>query len=161
FFEGNVFRNVGFVSEAIVRQATSDALEVSWYPNRFDRFHEVIITVPRDAFTTCVEIYDYDDKPHHRGESNSSRWVALRERIDRIANETPGIAFVSFADSLLVKANWFVGKYDSELSYSYDPEALVRLFPTISAAYREVLGLAIYAIITQGANEYPDPKLIH
>src|SRR5437870_4759015 len=64
FFEGKEFRIVGYVSEAIVRRVTSDAFEASWYPNRFDRFHEVLITVPRDAFIACVEVYDYDDKPH-------------------------------------------------------------------------------------------------
>jgi hypothetical protein len=50
FFDGMDLRNVGYVSEAIVRRATADALEVSWFPNRFDRFHEVIVTVPRDAY---------------------------------------------------------------------------------------------------------------
>ena len=54
FVEGGEFQNVGYVSEAIARRATPEALEVSWYPNRIDRFHEVVVTVPRDAFITCV-----------------------------------------------------------------------------------------------------------
>ena len=116
--------------------------------------------MPRDAFITCAEVPEYDEKPHvfvrgewltglhlrpysafamidaigvkqmlNRGELSSAKLVALRERIDRIAGDNPGAAFVSFADSLLVKTNWSVGKYDSEITYSYEPEALVHLFP--------------------------------
>ena len=55
---------------------------------------------------------------HHRTLSGS-KLVTLRDRIDEIADATFGVAFVSFADSLLLKANWFVGQYDSDVSYMH------------------------------------------
>ena len=191
-FQGNEFRNVGYISYAAVRSATPEALEISWYPNVFDRFHEVTVVLPRDAFVCCIDVYDYDEKPHifvkgewlssihlrpysafalvdaigvkralTSGHLSGAGLIALRDQIDQIAEATPGVAFVSFADSLLLKANWFVGQYDSEVSYSYEPEKLIRLLPQVAAAYRDTLGMSVYATITQGANEYADPALIH
>jgi hypothetical protein len=191
-FDGKEFRNVGYISYAAVRSATADALEISWYPNIFDRFHEVAVVLPRDAFVTCIDVYDYDEKPHifvksewlktlhlrpysafalidaigvkhalTTGQLSGRKLVTLRDRIDEIADATPGVAFVSFADSLLLKANWFVGQYDSDVSYSYEPETLIRLFPQVATVYREVLGMSVYATITQGVNEYADTSLIH
>jgi hypothetical protein len=191
-FEGKDWRNVGYVTRAIVRHVTHDAMEVSWYPNLYDRFHEVRVMVPRDAFVACVDVCDYDEKTHvfvrsewlntlylrpysafalvdaigvkallQKGALPREKLVTLRERIDAISERSPGLAFVSFADSLLVKINWFVGKFDSEVAYSYEPETLVRLLPEVAAAYRELLGLETYGVITQGANEYADTALIH
>lgn len=191
-FAGKGDRNVGYISHAAVRAAAPDALQVSWYPNVVDRFHEVSVLLPREAFVACVDIYDYDEKPYifvksgwltglHlrpysafalidaigvkaallRGQLTGVKLVQLRDRIDQIADANPGVAFISFADSLLLKSNWFVGKYDSEVTYSYEPETLVRLIPQIEAAYQEVLGMTIYAIVTQGVNEYEDKALIH
>ena len=191
-FAGKEDRNVGYISYAAVHNATSEALEISWYPNVFDRFHEVAVVLPRSAFVACVDIYDYDEKPHifvksdwltglhlrpysafalvdaigvkdalARGLLTGSKLVQLRDRIDIIAEANPGVAFVSFADSLLLKSNWFVGQYNSEISYSYEPEAIVHLFPQIAAAYQEVLGMSVYATITQGVNEYEDKALMH
>ena len=191
-FSGKKFRNVGYISYAAVRQATPDALEVSWYPNIFDRFHEVSIVLPRSAFVTCVDVHDYDSKPHifvksdwlsglhlrpysafalvdaigvkkalMAGQLVGKKLLKLRDRIDEIAESNPGVAFVSFADSLLLKANWFVGKYDSDVSYSYEPEQIVRLIPRVAEAYRDVLSMEVYAVLAQGVNEYADPALLH
>jgi hypothetical protein len=192
FFDGGEFRNVGYISYAAVRSATLDALEISFYPNIMDRFHEVSVVLPRDAFVSCIDVYDYDEKPHifvksewleslHKrpysafalidaigvkksittGQLTGGKLVSLRNRIDEIAEANPGVAFVSFADSLLLKANWFVGSYDSDINYSYEPEALIRLMPQIAEAYATELNMSIYATITQGANEYGDTALIH
>lgn len=191
-FEGKEFRNIGYISYAAVRSATPEALEISWYPNIFDRFHEVSVVLPREAFVACIDVHDYDEKPHifvkagwlsvlhlrpysafalidaigvkqalTTGQLSGSKLVALRDRIDGIAEATPGVAFVSFADSLLLKANWFVGQFDSDVSYSYEPEKLIHLFPQVASAYQDILGMSIYATITQGVNEYADPSLIH
>lgn len=192
FFEGGKYQNIGYISYAAVRSATANALEISWYPNIFDRFHEVTVVLPRDAFVACIDVYDYDEKPHifvksewltvlhlrpysafalidaigvkqalAQGYLSGSKLIALRDRIDQIADATPGIAFVSFADSLLLKANWFVGQYDSEVSYSYEPEILIHLFPQVLSAYREILDMSVYATIAQGVNEYADHSLLH
>lgn len=191
-FSGKKFPNVGYISYAAVRTATTDALEVSWYPNIFDRFHEVSVVLPRSAFVTCIDVYDSDEKPHifvksdwltglhlrpysafalidaigvkralATGMLTGDKLLSLRDRIDVIADATPGVVFVSFADSLLLKANWFVGQFDSDISYSYEPEQLIQLIPQIAAAYQEVLSMDIYAVLAQGVNEYADPALLH
>lgn len=191
-FDGKDFRNVGYISYAAVRGSTKDALEISWYPNIFDRFHEVKLVLPRSAFVACIDVYDYDEKPHifvkgdwltalhlrpysafalvdaigvknaiATGTLSGRKLITLRERIDEIADTTRGVAFVSFADSLLLKANWFVGQFDSAVSYSYEPEELIRLLPQVATAYRDVLGMSIYAVLTQGVNEYEDLSLVH
>lgn len=192
FFDGKEFKNVGYISYAAVRKAGPEALELSWYPNVFDRFHEVSVLLPKSAFVACVDVHDYDEKPHifvksewltglhlrpysafalidaigvknalMAGRLTGDRLVQLRSRIDEIADTTPDVAFVSFADSLLLKANWFVGQYDSEVNYSYDPERIIKLLPPIAAAYHDVLGMKVYAVLAQGVNEYGDTALIH
>lgn len=87
--------------------------------------------------------------------------IELRDRIDDIAAANPAVAFISFADSLLLKSNYSVGQYDSTVKYTYEPEKILRLLPDIRAAYSSVLGLDIYAVVTQGSNEYYDDELLH
>ncbi len=86
---------------------------------------------------------------------------ALRARIDEIAARNPAVAFISFADSLLLMSIWFVGKWDSEIKYTYEPEAIIRLLPEINAIYDDIFGLKTYAIVAQGINEYCDDGLMH
>ena len=57
--------------------------------------------------------------------------VALRDKIDEISARYPDVAFVSFADSLLLKSNWVVGHRGSEITYTYEPETIVRLLPDV------------------------------
>lgn len=183
---------VGFYSPAAARAISPDSAELTWYPNIFDRFHQMRITLPRSAFVTCIGSWQYDYKPlifvtgdwltnlHLRSHSvfalidainvkkalasgslTRSKLLELRDRIDEIAASNPSVAFMSFADSLLLKSNYSVGQYDSHIKYSYEPEKILRLLPDIRAAYQNVLGLDIYAVITQGSNEYYDDALLH
>jgi len=87
--------------------------------------------------------------------------IELRDRIDAIAASNPGVAFMSFADSLLLKSNYSIGQYDSHIKYTYEPEKILHLLPSIRSAYQSVLGLDIYAVVTQGSNEYYDDALLH
>lgn len=191
-FNGAEYDNVGYISYAAIRHVDEFALELSWYPNIYDRFHEVTVRLPRDQFITCVDCWEFDEKPHvfvqsgwlsnlhlrpysafalidaidvkkaiARHELSKEKLIELRNRIDLIAATNPGVSFVSFADSLLLKSNWSVGTFDSNVKYTYEPEALVKLFPKISEIYEEVLGLRIYAVFTQGLNEYYDQSLLH
>jgi hypothetical protein len=89
------------------------------------------------------------------------RLLQLRDRIDRIAADHPGVAFVSFADSLLLKSDWTIGDYERGVLYTYAPERLLRILPLIREAFRAELGLEIYAAITQGANEYDEASPLH
>lgn len=61
----------------------------------------------------------------------------------------------------MLKSNYTVGQYDSDVEYTYEPEKILRLLPDIRAAYQSVLGLEIYAVITQGSNEYYGDSLLH
>ena len=191
-FNGGKYENIGYISYAAIRHVDEFGLALSWYPNIHDRFHEVRVRLPRDQFITCVDCWQYDEKPHvfvrrgwltnlhlrpfsafalvdaigvkkaiTRHELSREKLVELRDRIDRAAATNPGVCFVTFADSLLLKSNWSVGTFDSDVEYTYEPEVLVKLFPQLSTIYDEVLGLKIYAIVTQGVNEYYDESLIH
>ncbi|OAN56775.1 hypothetical protein A6A05_19590 [Magnetospirillum moscoviense] len=51
---GGDWDNPGFISYATARQVTSEGLELSWYPNIRDRFHEMRVHLPRSCFVTCV-----------------------------------------------------------------------------------------------------------
>jgi hypothetical protein len=191
-FKSGEWSNVGYISYAAVRSIGTDSLEISWYPNIFDRFHEVVVRLPRQAFITCVDTPNWDDKPRifvngawlsglysrpfsafalidaigvknalAKGRLEGPSLVSLRDRIDLIAAANPEVAFVSFADSLLLKANWTVGQYNDDIVYSYNPEAIIRILPTIATAYREELSLETYATVAQGYNLYEDSNLLH
>jgi hypothetical protein len=95
------------------------------------------------------------------GTLSREKLVLLREAIDRLATSYSEVCFVSFADSLLIKSNWTVGHFRSDVSYTYNPEVFVRIIKELQSVYREVLGLDVYAILTQGANEYYEDTLVH
>ena len=46
-FNGADYSPAGYISYAAIRRIDTYALEVSWYPNIYDRFHEVTVTLPR------------------------------------------------------------------------------------------------------------------
>lgn len=189
---GETAYSVGYSSVAAARAIGTDSIELSWYPNTHDRFHEVRITLPRSAFIMCVGIWQYDYDPiifvrgswltnlHLRSHSvfalidainvkkalaNGSltrpKLIQLRTQIDEISALNPSVAFVSFADSLLLKSNYSVGQYDSHIKYTYEPEKILRLLPSVRSAYQSVLGLDIYVVVTQGSNEYYEDDLLH
>jgi hypothetical protein len=183
---------VGYYSAASARAVDPDSIELSWYPNTYDRFHQMRIRLPRSAFVTCVGSWQYDYNPvifvrgdwlinlHLRSHSvftlvdaigvkkaladgtlTRPKLIELRDRIDMIAAANPTVAFMSWADSLLLKSNYSVGHLGSPIKYTYEPEKILRLLPDIKAVYGGVLGLGIYAVITQGSNEYYDDELLH
>lgn len=193
-FEGNGadYKPVGYVSYACVRSILAGGVELSWYPNVYDRFHEVAAWLPKDAFVICVGSWRCDEKPHvfvrgswlnhlhlrsytvfalidaigvkaaiRNNTLTRDRLVRLRDRIDELASCHPSVSFISFADSLLLKSNWTVGHYESTVKYTYSPEVFFDLFDQLRVLYREELGLEIYAILTQGSNEYYDDDVTH
>lgn len=95
------------------------------------------------------------------GTLSSAKLVALRNRVDEIAACYSTFAFISFADSLLIKSNWSVGYFERGIKCTYDPEAIIRLLPELNTAYRDILAMDTYAIIAQGNNEYYDDSLLH
>lgn len=85
----------------------------------------------------------------------------LRDRLDVLAEEYEDISFISFADSLILKSNWAVGYFHKGIECSYKPEIFLTIIKELERIYKDVLGLDIYAILTQGSNEYYDESLLH
>lgn len=190
-FDGGEWAPVGYMSSVAANKVTSDTIELSWYANVHDRFHEIPISLPRASFRYCVGCRTCDETPRifvdsewlrdihlrshsifglidvigvtnalQRGQLSRSQLVVLRDRIDAFAETNLDIAFVTFADSLLLKTNWSVGHFQTPVRYSYTPERLVGLFGELRELYRESVGLSIYGVFTQGSNEYyRDPTL--
>jgi len=63
FFGGADYEYVGYVSFFAANKINASTIELSWYPNTYDRFHEVSVSLPRDQFITCVGCWQYDEKP--------------------------------------------------------------------------------------------------
>jgi len=191
-FNGGPYETVGYIAYAAARSISSSGVELSWYANVSDRFHELRITLPRDQFVACVGSWQCDEKPRifvkgawldnlylrlhsvfvlidaigvkEALRNNSLTREALsrlRERIDAIASKHPDVSFISFADSLLLKSNWSVGQFDSTIKYTYAPEVFIWLIAEVQAAYREILGMRVYAVIAQGSNAFYDDPLLH
>jgi hypothetical protein len=59
---GDPYR-VGYVSRAAATSVGPAGIEISWFPNVFDRFHEVKTFLPRDAFVAAVLAWNYDKRP--------------------------------------------------------------------------------------------------
>lgn len=184
--------SVGYVTRVAARSIGDAWIELSWYVNINDRFHEVPLFLPIDRIVACVDVPAYDEKPHifvrsawleeihekplatfawvdaigvkdllQRGKLPGASLKALRDRFDAIAEGHPSLAFISFADSLVVKQVWSLGHVDSTIRYSYSPEALFPPIIELRRAINEVLGLDAYTILTQGMNAFDDPAPLH
>ena len=62
---------------------------------------------------------------------------------------------------MIIKSNWDIGYYRKGIKCSYEPEIFLHVIKEIEAIYQEVLGLEIYAVLTQGSNEYYGESLLH
>lgn len=58
--DGKDFEAIGYVSYVAVNQIFEKTLELSWYPNIHDRFHELPVTLPKRVVKTCVDCSDFD-----------------------------------------------------------------------------------------------------
>ncbi|HUW97687.1 MAG TPA: hypothetical protein VMV40_02435 [Acidiferrobacter sp.] len=189
---GGESANVGYISYIAARRINDRSIDLSWYPNIYDRFHEVPVLLPKEQFVACVGCWRYGEKPRifvkstwleqlhlrlysvfcmvdaigvkdalQRGALSRERLVALRDAIDEVAKQYPEVSFISFADRLLLKSNWSVGHFRSDVSYTYRPEVFVKVVKDIREIYRDILELDVYAIMTQGSNEYYEDSLLH
>jgi len=94
------------------------------------------------------------------GKLTRDKLISLRTEIDNLAKENKDISFISFADNLLLKSNWTVGHHKSDINYNYVPERFIILVKKLQDIYKRILGLNIYAVLTQGSNlYYNDPDL--
>jgi len=186
------YEPVGRIAPVSVQNISENSLKLSWYPNHFDRFHEVNIVLPKEEFELCVGCWKYDENPHlfvkgewlnhlylrqhsvfmiidaidvrksiSKRELSREKLVNLRVAVDKLASIYQNLSFISFADTILIKSNWTVGHFESNIKYTYEPETFLKLFKEIGSIYKEHLGLDVYGILTQGSNEYYDDPLLH
>lgn len=60
---GNPY-SVGYVTRVAARSVGDGWIDLSWYVNIDDRFHEVPLSLPEQRIVVCVDIPAYDEKPH-------------------------------------------------------------------------------------------------
>ena len=60
---GGEWAPVGYVSYVAARRVNSFSVELSWFPNISDRFHELTIILPRDQIVVCVGCHTQDETP--------------------------------------------------------------------------------------------------
>jgi hypothetical protein len=53
---------VGYITPVHVSAITPAGLDLSWYPNTYDRFHEVKTFLPNEAFVAAALAYEYDKR---------------------------------------------------------------------------------------------------
>lgn len=164
-------------------------MHLSWYPNIYDRFHEVRVRLPRSAFLEGVDCWQLDEKPslfvreawledlYNRSYSlfamidaigvkrallldqlTPAKLMHLQRGLDDLAATHPNMMFVSFADSLLIKANWLPMEQKVGPA-SYSPERLIMLLEQTHELFKTVVGLDTYAVLAQGSNEFSE--LVH
>ena len=183
---------VGYASCVEVKQINESSIDLSWYANTIERFHEVSISIPKDKIKICICCNDNSIRPHifvdHKWleqlymrkysifalidaigiknaiQNNSltkNKLILLRDKLDSLAKKHKSISFISFVDSLILKSNWSAGYFRKGIKCSYKPEIFLKVIKEIAAIYSKTLGLEIYAILTQGSNEYYDEPLLH
>ena len=184
--------DIGYGSSLVVNQIEEDAIDVSWYVDAMERFHEVSIPIPRKHFVACVSCPKYSVQPYifvsdawhesiltkdysvfclidaigfkqciRKGVLSPEILISLRSKIDDLAARNPKYSFISFADSLIVKTNWKPGYFIVKQESTYKPESLLSVIDKVREIYRDTINLGIYAVLTQGANEYTDESLLH
>jgi hypothetical protein len=96
-----------------------------------------------------------------RGGLSRAGLLDLRSELDSIAGTHPDVAFLSFADTVLLKTSWSPGHFETGQKDTYDPERVVRVIQRVMTAFQETIELKAYAVITQGSNEFYEDSLLH
>jgi hypothetical protein len=115
----------------------------------------------RSAFSIygLVDVAGMREYLSRSGALSAKQLLGIRERIDLIAAKNRHCAFISHADSIVVKTNWSAGKEGYESTYQ--PENFIVLLGELGRVFTSVLGLEAYAVAAQGANQCSDDALLH
>lgn len=62
-FDGGEYEQVGYVSFVAAEAIHEGGVELSWYPNIFDRYHRLTVFLPRNRIRACVGSNRWDEKP--------------------------------------------------------------------------------------------------
>lgn len=125
-------------------------VKTGWLEDMFKRVNSVFCLVDAVGVRDAIGA----------GLSFRTKMPELRAAIDRVAAEHPQVAFLSFADSLVLKSNWTTGFFKTKW-VKYEPEAILKAFGAVRGAYKAVTGLDVYGVFTQGANEFSEEALMH
>ncbi len=136
-------RNYGIRPHIIVRS--------SWLDKLFVRSYSVFALIDAIGVKESLE----------KGNICRSNLLELRNEIDSLAIKYQDISFISFADSLLLKSNWQISYSTDNHPNTYRPELFISIINEIQSIYTRILGLEVYAVLTQGCNEYYDDSLLH
>ncbi|MEP7153297.1 MAG: hypothetical protein ABI856_16465 [Nitrospira sp.] len=190
FFGGAKYKHVGYVNCATARAINNNYVELSWYADLHDRFHEIAIALPRHQFVECVGSWQWDEKPRIFVKSEWLSNIYLRTysvfALIDAADVKKALHDGSITRSRLIELRdgiddlsekykdiSFIAFADSLLLKSnwsvgdfnsectYSPEVFIYLADEIDAIYQAILGLKTYAVIAQGSNEYYDDALLH
>ncbi len=63
-FNGENSEPVGYIGYVAVNKIHLNSVELSWFPNIYDRYHKVSVALPKSEFILCVGSWQYDEKPH-------------------------------------------------------------------------------------------------
>ncbi len=189
-FGGADYEYIPAVSFVAVRIINDNSLELSWYANYSDRFHEISVNLPREQFVFCVGSRNCDEKPHI---FVKSKWVKnihlrsysifamidaidvkvalrngkiTREKLIELRSEIDFLSEDNLDVSFISFADSLLLKSnwsvgDVTVPTNYNPETFIYLAKKINAIYQDILGLNTYAVIAQGSNEYYDDPLLH
>ena len=182
---------VGYIMPVSLIRTMTDGIELSWYANTRNRFHELKLMLPLGEVVRCVEIHRYDCKPtifvksawlEHVHLRNNSLFamidvVGMSEELQNGRLDARKLILLrDRVDELAANHRdiSFISFADSLLlktnwtvgtfdkgEYNYAPENLIHLFAEFRTVFRDTLGRDIYAVFASGSNEYYDDPLLH
>lgn len=126
-------------------------VEHEWLEHLYTREYSVFALIDAIGVKSAIQ----------NNQLTKEKLVMLRDRIDALAEQHKDISFISFADSLIMKSNWSVGYFKKGIKCTYEPEIFLTIIKKIQCIYKEIMGLEIYAVLTQGSNEYYNESLLH
>ncbi len=132
---GEPWEYPGYISHAAVREASATGLEISWFPNIFDRFHEVRVFLPAADFIKCVGCRDYDEKPHIFVSTNwledlHRRTHSVFALVDAIGVKTAILAGTLTADKIQIlsqKVDEIASRYPDIAFFSFADSLLLKM----------------------------------
>lgn len=178
----------GYVKKDItIRSRNSGGLQLNiflTYTN--DRFHEMSLELPKDAYVQCIEhadskfpcifvkdewlrnflttnyccyglIDEIDFKDKYLRSENVTRYLSKRiDAVKAIADKYQNVSFIIFSDSILLKLPWSLDKYEM----TYQPELMVSIFKEVREFYVKELKSDCFVIFIQGVNFDSTKELI-
>lgn len=189
--EGGEPYKVGYMSYITIEAIHENSLEVLWYPTihrshevsinipreefkicvgcwRYDVHPQIFVKkewlellyLRQHSMFALVDAIGVKDAIKNNT-ITKEKLLNLRDKIDALAENYKNIAFISFADSLVLKSNWVAGYHSKKIKCSYEPEIFLIVIKELENIYKDVLGLNVYAILTQGSDEYYEDSLLH